>query len=580
MLCSLFLVLPASADTTPPTVVSTNPADGAVKVHVDIDQITIEFNEPIQYVPAGWTKVSLKSYDGGLYTDYAIGAISVSGSTLIISAPNTPWFALWEDYFVRVEGVQDLDGNDMAPGYYDLHFKTIATDTTPATVVSTYPANGATNVPLDVTITATMNELIDKCVGMVTMVDRNNNFVELLSSHNIGYESPDNINLVIKPKVPLVKGETYTVTIREMKDSYYNVMETPYSWTFSTTGMPPITEIAAKDSYSSLPRCGWFNTTVQVSLSATDYSGSGISKTEYSLDGGGWITYGGTFTIEKEGITYVAYHSIDNDGNIESPQSLNVKIDKTPPTITGVVIDPVTQIPLPPNANGWYSSDVTVRFTARDELSGILYDGGPGQDHITDIKLCTEGTNRVATMTVQDMPGSPATVTLYVNIDKTPPSITINIPVNSAHYILNENIHADWSASDSLSGITTQSGTVPTGSAIDTAKVGTKQFGVTAIDKAGIKNTKTISYTVDSQADATKNVIIYVDNSNLPQGAKKALKAELNAAVTSLNKGNPKIAKTILQAIIIEVKALRGKMIPTNQADSLIAQMQRIIKTL
>ncbi len=451
----------------------------------------------------------------------------------------------------------------------------VAADTIPPTVVSTDPIGGAYNVPLNVKIIATMNEEINRCVGIVELADHTGNIVEISDD----WDAPDYIHLEFQPASLLNKGETYTVTLRGLIDFDNNVMP-DHSWAFTTTGFPPTTEIATQDSYSIFPRCGWYNTSVQVTLSATDYSGTGIQKTEYSLDGGDWNTYDDTFTIDGEGITTIAYRSIDNDGNSESPRSLDVKIDKTPPTITGVVIDPVTQSPLLPNANGWYSSDVTVRFTARDDLSGILHYGHPGEDLFWDTKLCSEGANQIAPMTQKDMPGSPATVTVMVSIDKTPPTITINVPVNCAHYILNEDVHADWTTSDSLSGVATQSGTVPMGSAIDTTTVGIKQFTVTATDLSDNQNIKIISYTVDSPADANNALSMKVDSLELPAAVETGLIDKLTAAQARIVQKKYTPARNTLNAFINQVNAQTGKAINPGDADDLIAIAQRIINSI
>jgi hypothetical protein len=337
---------------------------------------------------------------------------------------------------------------------------------------------------------------------------------------------------------------------------------------------PPTTQISIDGDG---PHCGWYTTDVVATLTATDGTGSGIDKTQYSFDTGAtWTEYTVPFSITSEGITNVAYRSIDKAGNIEPAQNTDVRIDKTPPTIVAEIIETV------PPVNDWYPSSVKVRFTASDAISLIRSDpaGGPGHVYIEDKILCADGKGQIIAVTVQDRPGNEATATITVSIDKTPPIITINFPVNCAHYIVNEDIHADWTTSDSLSGIATQSGTVPTGSAIDTATIGSKQFTVTATDMAGNQNTKTVSYTVDSQADATKETITTVDSLEVLPRIKTALKAELNGAVTALTNDRPRIAKVILRAVNLEVKVMSGKQIPADQAAMLIAQIQRINNTI
>lgn len=257
-ICSLICILPVAAvDTTPPGVFSTDPADEAVKVAIDIDAITITFSEPIQYLPESWKQVTFKTYGGGSYPDYPMGAISASGNVLTIAAPSSPepWFLNWDFYYVTVAGVYDLANNEMEVdgyNYYQFHFQTVSTDVTLPSVVSTYPANGDSNIPADVTITALMSELINQCSGTVEMVDHDNNLIALEEGGKTGthYYTDDYLNLEIFPSNPLVLGETYTVTISGIHDSYLNEMD-PYSWSF--TVQTPIEDLSTRVDELGLP---------------------------------------------------------------------------------------------------------------------------------------------------------------------------------------------------------------------------------------------------------------------------------------------------------------------------------------
>ena len=77
----------------------------------------------------------------------------------------------------------------------------------------------------------------------------------------------------------------------------------------------------------------WYTTDTTVTLAATDNEGgSGVAKTEYSLDNGTtWSVYTQPITITQEGITNVQYRSQDKIGNQETIQAKEVKIDKTAP---------------------------------------------------------------------------------------------------------------------------------------------------------------------------------------------------------------------------------------------------------
>jgi len=73
-------------------------------------------------------------------------------------------------------------------------------------------------------------------------------------------------------------------------------------------------------------------------LTGTD-SGSGVNVTKYSIDGGSWTVYTGSFTL-TEGEHTIYYYSIDNLGNIEQERSLVVK----PPTEVAVNYQPIVAL--------------------------------------------------------------------------------------------------------------------------------------------------------------------------------------------------------------------------------------------
>ena len=77
----------------------------------------------------------------------------------------------------------------------------------------------------------------------------------------------------------------------------------------------------------------YYNTDVKVTLTAVDIE-SGVKKTEYSLDGIVWQDYNGPILLNHDGETSIDYRSVDNAGNIEVLQNLNIKLDKTVPTVT------------------------------------------------------------------------------------------------------------------------------------------------------------------------------------------------------------------------------------------------------
>lgn len=169
----------------------------------------------------------------------------------------------------------------------------------------------------------------------------------------------------------------------------------------------PSTTISLSGTQGNLD---WFISDVVVTLSATDMSGTGINRTEYSFNGSVWNRYTGPFNITKEDTTAVYYRSVDNASDVESMKLKVVSIDKTAPSIA------YTLTPAP-NARGWSNKSTLLHFEAGDGISGLA-------DHTADVTLNNEGTYSSLTGIASDVAGNSASVivpTFY--IDMTPPAV-------------------------------------------------------------------------------------------------------------------------------------------------------------
>ncbi|HEY3274830.1 MAG TPA: PKD domain-containing protein [Methanocella sp.] len=157
---------------------------------------------------------------------------------------------------------------------------------------------------------------------------------------------------------------------------------------------------------------GWFTSDVTVRLSATDYSGLGINRTEYNFNGSesAWLPYTGPVNITKEGSTAIFYRSVDNASMAESTKTAVINIDKTPPSLTYVLTPAL-------NANGWTSQDVHLHYEASDAVSGLA-------STPKDLLLTNEGTYADLSGTATDLAGNSASVTVpTLGIDRTPPRV-------------------------------------------------------------------------------------------------------------------------------------------------------------
>lgn len=184
----------------------------------------------------------------------------------------------------------------------------------------------------------------------------------------------------------------------------------------------------------------WSNGDVMVTLKPAD-NVSGVKATHYQLDGGA-IATGTSVVVDSEGEHTLEVWSVDNADNVEPHQTLQVKIDKTAPSISHSQ-DPVA------NAQGWNNSDVTVAFTCGDALAGI-------QSCTPAHTVATQGHDQLVTGHAVDNAGNTADDLARVNLDKTKPTIGLDLsPDANAHGWFNTDVTTTYTCADqdSLSGV-------------------------------------------------------------------------------------------------------------------------------
>jgi HYR domain-containing protein len=259
---------------------------------------------------------------------------------------------------------------------------------------------------------------------------------------SIPFTASDNLSgvAVASPSSPLIlttegAGISGTVTVTDVAGN---------SATFSSPAVnvdktPPATTASLAGTAGAN---GWYKGPVTVALSAADAL-SGVAATTYSVDAGAQTAYSGPFSVSGDGQHTVSFYSTDTAGNSETPQSIAVNIDSTPPTLTfGTPA---------PNAAGWNNTNVSIPFTASDATSGVA-STNPSSSPLV---LSTEGSSVSGTVTVTDAAGNTASFTSpAVKIDKTPPTTTASATGQAGAngwYI--GNVSVTLAATDALSGV-------------------------------------------------------------------------------------------------------------------------------
>ncbi len=145
-------------------------------------------------------------------------------------------------------------------------------------------------------------------------------------------------------------------------------------------------------------------------------------------------------SITMEGANQQVSGTVRDIGGNTSTVTVAINLDETPPTVMA------SRLPAA-SAAGWNNNNVTVTFIGNDGLSGIAACSAP-------VTVGTEGRNQGASGTCTDVAGnvSPPVTLTGINIDKTPPVLTVTSPANGAT-VTTSALTLNGTATDPLSGL-------------------------------------------------------------------------------------------------------------------------------
>ena len=240
---------------------------------------------------------------------------------------------------------------------------------------------------------------------------------------------------IADPETPVTLLETCADVVWQY-DGYRGYTCTARSWGGRTQKIATLQRDTTRPNIFAMPQAisnaaGWYRTPVQVLYRCED-AASGVASCPAAI------------MLQTEGTAVTTGPQIARDiaGWTSLPDTFTARIDLTPPSLS---VSPTTS----PNANGWYRTDVLMRYTCSDALSGVV--SCPADDLLT-----LEGSNvSTPTRTIFDVAGNAANVSASVKIDKTPPWISAMASTSpNANGWYRSNVVVIFSCGDALSGLT------------------------------------------------------------------------------------------------------------------------------
>jgi hypothetical protein len=215
-------------DTTPPLIVDQVPAAGATSVST-LASLVFKLDEPIDRQSVTLTTIPSMTFQAPTFSD---GDTTVTIAPVGALMPNTPYTATFD--------VRDLAGNALVMGRTFTFTTAMPADTTPPTVLSTSPANNATNVPLaNLTVQVTFNEPMSATNLNLTSTSHSIQFSQpVLTSNDTVATWSMNLN---SNGMPLVLDPNTTYSLRLTGFDVSNNAMAPYTFSFTSQAQPDST---------------------------------------------------------------------------------------------------------------------------------------------------------------------------------------------------------------------------------------------------------------------------------------------------------------------------------------------------
>jgi hypothetical protein len=306
------------------------------------------------------------------------------------------------------------------------------------------------------------------------------------------------------------------------------------------------------DKTAPAPNCGaadglWHADNISINCSPTDAGGSGLAST-----GAVTLSTGVADGAEDANASTDSQQVCDNAGNCATagPVGGNM-VDRKAPSLNCGAADGL-----------WHASDVSIPCTSSDGGSGLANASDAAFSLSTSVPAGTETSNASTnSRSVCDAVGNCDTAGPVGGnkVDKKAPDINITVP-NGGSYLLNQSVASSYTVTDGGSGVA--SSTPASGSALDTASVGSKTFAVTATDNVGNQSNASANYSVGYGV-----VALYDQTKSVKRGATIPIKVRLVDA-NGANVSSPAIVLNAVKLVLVGGGASDAVVSDQNNANS------------
>lgn len=255
-LSPVFIASWTTRDEDGPTVILSSPTNGAAGVAPG-SAITITFSESVQASTVNATNISLKLTSSGAVV---AGTLAFNGTNIVTFTPSAP--LVQGNYTFTVNNVKDLGGNSM-PAPFVITF---TVDTTPPTVASVLPTNGANGVATNTAVQVTFSEAMDASTITNTTILLRNAGTSALVPAVVTYNNTTNV-ATLTPSGPLSNATNYTVIVTTgVKDVAGNPLAVQFPSSFTTA---PLADTTPPTIVARSPGIGVGNIAINTNVTVT-----------------------------------------------------------------------------------------------------------------------------------------------------------------------------------------------------------------------------------------------------------------------------------------------------------------------